>query len=101
MLSESNEELYSAVAHGMLDGVIDDSPMALHYSRAIPGLKYAYRFEGTEGEYAVMIRRGNTSLRDEINVTLAQNGVRRYASFSKENLVRQREPFHCVTRTPE
>jgi ABC-type amino acid transport substrate-binding protein len=72
MLSESNKELYSALARGMLDGVIDDSPIALHYSRAIPGLKYAYRFEGTEGEYAVMIRRGNTSLRDQINVTLAQ-----------------------------
>jgi hypothetical protein len=56
----------------MLDGVIDDSPIALHYPRAIPGRKYAYRFEGTEGEYAVMIRRGNASLRDQINVTLAQ-----------------------------
>jgi polar amino acid transport system substrate-binding protein len=72
MLSESNEELYSALARGMLDGVIDDSPIALHYSRAIPGLKYAYRFEGTEGEYTVMIRRGNTSLRDQINVRLAE-----------------------------
>jgi ABC-type amino acid transport substrate-binding protein len=56
----------------MLDGVIDDSPIALHYSRAIPGLKYAYRFRGDKGEYAVMIRRGNTLLRDQINVTLAQ-----------------------------
>jgi ABC-type amino acid transport substrate-binding protein len=48
MLSESNEELYSALARGKLDGVIDDSPIALHFSRAAPGLRYAYHFERTE-----------------------------------------------------
>jgi len=71
MLSESNEELYCALADGKLDGVIDDSPIALHFSRAIPGLKYACSFDGTEGEYALMIRRGNTQLRERINATLA------------------------------
>jgi ABC-type amino acid transport substrate-binding protein len=69
---ESNEELYSALARGKLDGVIDDSPIALHFSRATPGLRYAYHFERTECEYAVMTRLGNTALRDRINVTLAQ-----------------------------
>jgi len=72
MLSESNEELYSDLARGMLDGVIDASPIALHFSRAVPGLKYAYPFESTECGYAVMTRLGNTPLRDQINVTLAQ-----------------------------
>jgi polar amino acid transport system substrate-binding protein len=70
MLSESNEELYCALADGRLDGVIDDSPIALFFSRAVPGLEYAYSFDGTEGEYAIMIRRGNTQLREQINATL-------------------------------
>jgi ABC-type amino acid transport substrate-binding protein len=92
MLSESNVELYSALAGGMLDGVIDDSPIALHFSRAIPGLRYAYRFEGTAGEYAVMTRRGNTTLREQINATLAQmecDGTLPYLRriwFGSENL---------------
>jgi polar amino acid transport system substrate-binding protein len=72
MVSESNEELYSALARGKLDGVIDDSPIARYFSHAIPGLRYAYHFERTDCEYAVMTRLGNTALRDQINVTLAQ-----------------------------
>jgi ABC-type amino acid transport substrate-binding protein len=87
MLSESNDELYRALARGMLDGVIDDSPIAQHFSRVIPGLKYVCHFEGTGGEYAVMTRRGNTPLRDQINGMIAQMEFDGTLS-SKETLVR-------------
>lgn len=72
MLSESNDDLYNALSKGDLDGVIDDSPIAIHFSRSYPGLRYACSFEGTEGEYAVMVGRGNRQLLDQINATLAQ-----------------------------
>jgi ABC-type amino acid transport substrate-binding protein len=72
MQSESNEELYTALSRGELDAVIDDSPIAMHFSRAVPGLRYAGAFDHTECAYAVMVRRGDTRLREQINETLAQ-----------------------------
>jgi ABC-type amino acid transport substrate-binding protein len=54
MISESNEELYLALAHGQLDAVIDDSPIALHFSQTIEGLEYRGPLDGTDGEYAIM-----------------------------------------------
>lgn len=37
LLSESNEELYSALSRRELEGVIDDSPIAMHFSKAMSG----------------------------------------------------------------
>jgi polar amino acid transport system substrate-binding protein len=68
--SESNDELYNALANGLIDAVVDDSPIALHFAQAVPGLRYAGPFEGTTGEYAVMIRKGDAELRERINVAL-------------------------------
>jgi ABC-type amino acid transport substrate-binding protein len=59
---------------------------------AAPGLEYAYSFDGTEGEYAIMIRRGNTQLGERINATLvhleADGTLPRLRSlwFGSENL---------------
>jgi ABC-type amino acid transport substrate-binding protein len=92
LLSESNDELYSALSVGAVDGVIDDSPIALHFSRAVPGLEYVCSFEGTEGAYAVMIQRGNTPLREMINTGIAQLeaagtlSMSRKTWFGSENL---------------
>jgi ABC-type amino acid transport substrate-binding protein len=61
-----------ALATGKIDVVVDDSPIALHFSRAVPGLDYAGPFDGTAGEYAVMLRQGNTELRDRINLALGE-----------------------------
>ena len=72
MISESNESLYNSLAEGRLDAVIDDSPIALYFSRAIPVLQYAYSLEGTEGEYAIMTSLGNASLRTEIDLTIGE-----------------------------
>ena len=71
MLSESNDELYDALSAGELDVVIDDSPIARHFSKSRAGLNYLGSLPGTQGAYAVMIRRGNNKLRGEINSALA------------------------------
>ena len=70
LLSESNDEVYKALAEGLVDAVIDDSPIALHFARAVPGLRYAGPFAGTTGEYAVMLRKGDAALRERINLAL-------------------------------
>jgi ABC-type amino acid transport substrate-binding protein len=71
MLSESNDEMYGALAAGRLDAVIDDSPIAAHFARVIPGLRYAGALPGTDGAYATMVRKGNTVLSSAINSALA------------------------------
>jgi polar amino acid transport system substrate-binding protein len=68
--SESNDELYNALAEGFVDAVVDDSPIALHFAKAVPGLRYAGPFEDTSGEYAVMLRKGDAELRERINTAL-------------------------------
>ncbi len=71
MLSESNDELYNALAANQLDVVVDDSPIALHFARETPGLVYAGSLPQTEGAYAIMLRHGNADLRSRINAALA------------------------------
>ena len=71
-LSESNDELYSALAEGKLDAVIDDSPIARHFSRTAADLVYVGVLPGTEGAYAIMVRQGNDELRTHINNALDQ-----------------------------
>jgi polar amino acid transport system substrate-binding protein len=70
--SESNEELYAALAEGKLDAVIDDSPIARHFSRTVAELVYVGVLPGTEGAYAIMVRQGNDELRTRINNALGQ-----------------------------
>lgn len=70
-LSESNDELYDAVSKSQIDAVIDDSPIALHFAKATPGLSYRGPFANTEGEYAIMVAKGNDALKNEINAALA------------------------------
>jgi ABC-type amino acid transport substrate-binding protein len=67
---ESNALLYSALAVGTLDAVIDDSPIAKYYSLAVKGIQFSGILPGTEADYAIMIRKGNTKLRTEINSAL-------------------------------
>ena len=79
-VSESNDELYAALAAGALDAVVDDSPIAAHFSRVTRGLQLAGTLPGTEAAYAIMVRKGNTRLRAAVNEALAileQNGTLR------------------------
>ena len=71
LVSESNEELYASLAAGELDAIIDDSPIAMHFSHSVAGLQFAGVIQGTEGAYAIMVRKGNAELRAEINGALA------------------------------
>jgi polar amino acid transport system substrate-binding protein len=70
--SESNDELYNALAEGIVDAVVDDSPTALHFAQAVPGLRYAGPFGGTTAGYAVMLRKGDAELRERINLALGR-----------------------------
>lgn len=69
-ISESNEKLYASLAAGELDAVIDDSPIAKYFSQSVTGLQFAGVLKGTEGAYAIMVRKGNNTLRAEINEAL-------------------------------
>ena len=69
-ISESNEKLYASLAAGELDAVIDDSPIAKYFSQSVTGLQFAGVLKGTEGAYAIMVRKGNNTLRAEINGAL-------------------------------
>ncbi len=68
--SESNEELYAALAGGALDAVVDDAPIAAHFARAVPGLRLAGPLPGTDAAYAIAVRKGNDPLRRRIDAAL-------------------------------
>jgi polar amino acid transport system substrate-binding protein len=71
-LSESNDDLYKALAARELDVVVDDSPIASYYSHAIPGLQLAGLVPGTDAAYGIMVRKGNAGLRDTLNRVLRE-----------------------------
>jgi polar amino acid transport system substrate-binding protein len=71
-LSESNDDLYKALAARELDVVVDDSPIASYYSHLIPGLQLAGLMPGTDAAYAIMVRKGNHGLRDPLNRVLRE-----------------------------
>lgn len=70
-IAESNEKLYASLAAGELDAIIDDSPIAMYFSQSVAGLQFAGVIQGTEGAYAIMVRKGNAELRAEINGVIA------------------------------
>ena len=71
-ISESNEKLYASLAAGELDAVIDDSPIAKYFSQFVAGLQFAGILKGTEGAYAIMVRKGNNTLRTAIDRALGE-----------------------------
>ncbi len=68
--SESNEKLYAALAGGTLEAVVDDAPIAAHFARAVPGLRFAGALPGTDAAYAIAVRKGNDALRRKIDAVL-------------------------------
>jgi ABC-type amino acid transport substrate-binding protein len=68
--SESNEELYAALAAGQLDAVVDDGPIAAHFARAVAGLRLAGPLPGSDAAYAIMVRKGNDGLRNALDAAL-------------------------------
>lgn len=84
LISESNEKLYALLAAGERDAIIDDSPIAEYYSQRVAGLQFMGMLAGTEGVYAIMVRKGNDGLRAEINRALEEmegDGTRRALLF--------------------
>lgn len=66
-ISESNEELYSALSNSELDAIIDDSPIAIHFVKCTAGLSYRGPYGGTDAEYAFMIAKDNDALRANLD----------------------------------
>jgi polar amino acid transport system substrate-binding protein len=69
-LSESNDELYSALRDREIDAVVDDSPIAGYFSRRGPGLRVCGLVPGSDAAYAIMLRKGNAVLRNALDVAL-------------------------------
>jgi polar amino acid transport system substrate-binding protein len=72
LVSESNKDIYRALAEGEVDIVVDDAPIALYFSGNDPRLRYVGPIPGTHGSYAVMVRKGNEILRGAFNAALAE-----------------------------
>jgi ABC-type amino acid transport substrate-binding protein len=72
LVSESNEKLYASLAAGEIDAVVDDSPIAKYFSHSVAGLQFTGVLPGTEGAYAIMVRKGSNELRAEINRALEE-----------------------------
>ena len=72
--------LYNLLAAGKLDAVVNDAPIAKCFSRFLPGLQFSGTLADTEAAYAIAVRRGNDSLREEVNEPLQEmttDGTRR------------------------
>jgi ABC-type amino acid transport substrate-binding protein len=87
-LSESNDALYAALATGGVEAVVDDSPIAAHFSHAVEGLQFAGALPNTDGAYGIMIRKGNVALLDTLNAALA-------ALDADGTMERLRARWHC------
>jgi ABC-type amino acid transport substrate-binding protein len=61
-LSESNDDLYAALKAREIDAIVDDSPIAQHFSRCIPELRVCGLVPKSDSAYAIMLRKGNTAL---------------------------------------
>ena len=70
VLSESNEELYSALSESRIDAVIDDSPIARYFARIVQGLRFAGIVPGSEGGYAIVLKKGNARLREILDTVI-------------------------------
>jgi L-cystine transport system substrate-binding protein len=67
--TEYNEEMYAELARGGTDVVVDDSPIAAHFARTLPGLRVAARLPDTRSHYAMMVAK-RSALREVVDVAL-------------------------------
>jgi ABC-type amino acid transport substrate-binding protein len=65
-----NTTQYDALAHGQVDAVIDDYPIACYFARSKPGLRVVTALAGTEAQYAFVFAPDNNILRDAVNEAL-------------------------------
>jgi ABC-type amino acid transport substrate-binding protein len=71
-LSESNDELYSALSNGEIDAVVDDSPIAAYFGRVLSGVGVGGIVPASDAAYAIMVQKGNGGLRNALNVVLVE-----------------------------
>jgi ABC-type amino acid transport substrate-binding protein len=71
-LFDFNTDAYQALQTGEIDLVIDDSPIGMHFAAALAGIEVFRSFPDTAAQYALLLRKGNTTLLREVNAALRQ-----------------------------
>jgi ABC-type amino acid transport substrate-binding protein len=66
-----NSEAYGALAAGGIEAVVDDSPIAQSFAKAVQGLQFVGAILGTEAQYGMVFKKGNDRLREAVNGVLA------------------------------
>jgi ABC-type amino acid transport substrate-binding protein/ketosteroid isomerase-like protein len=69
---DMNAEAYRALAAGEIAAVLDDSPIAQSFAKSVHGLTFAGTISGTEAQYGMVVKKGNTRLRQAVNEVLAE-----------------------------
>jgi polar amino acid transport system substrate-binding protein len=67
-----NTDAYQALQTGEIDLVIDDSPIGMHFAATLIGIEVFRSFPDTAAQYALLLRKGNTTLLREVNTALRQ-----------------------------
>lgn len=65
-----NTDAYLALQRGIVDAVIDDSPIAKAFAQREIGSKIGTLLADTDAQYAMVFRKGNRPLRETINEAL-------------------------------
>jgi len=76
--AETNNELYKKLVAGRIDVLIDDSPIAGGFLHKHKALEIGMFMPGTESQYAIAMKKGDVTLKDQINDALellTQNGT--------------------------
>jgi ABC-type amino acid transport substrate-binding protein len=76
--AETNNELYKKLVAGRIDVLIDDSPIAGGFLHKHKSLEIGMFMPGTTSQYAIAMKKGDVTLKDQINETmelLKKNGT--------------------------
>jgi ABC-type amino acid transport substrate-binding protein len=76
--AETNNELYKKLLAGRIDVLIDDSPIAGGFLHRHKNLQIGMFMPGTESQYAIAMKKGDVTLKDQINEAmelLRKNGT--------------------------
>lgn len=64
---DMNTDAYETLQTGKVDAIVDDSPIAKSFVSQMRDLKMATFIDGTNSQYAIVLRKGNDDLRNAIN----------------------------------
>jgi ABC-type amino acid transport substrate-binding protein len=76
--AEENSELYESLSQGRIDVLVDDSPIAGGFLKRYPKLKIGMFIPNTNSNYAIAMKKGDVTLKNQINDVLRkmkENGL--------------------------